>query len=216
MILAFVGVLLLLQPDFGTLGLIVIIAVSVYFFSGAPAKHLLILFVIFGIALGSLAFVSPYRFNRIKTFLDPTTDTLGSSYHINQALITIGSGGVWGVGYGNSQQKISHLPEPVGDSIFAVLVEEFGFVGGISLILMFLVLLGLLIHIARKSRDDFGRLFVLGMAVWVVGQAFINIGAISGLVPLTGLPLPFISFGSSSLVSILAGMGIATSVSRYS
>jgi cell division protein FtsW len=140
----------------------------------------------------------------------------GASYHIRQAMIGIGSGGIFGVGFGASQQKHAFLPEVVGDSIFAVLVEELGLLGGMFLIALFLALLLVLISIANRSRDDFGRFFVLGVGVWVVVQAFINIAAISGIVPLTGLPLPFLSFGSSSLVSVLAAMGIVLSVARYS
>ncbi len=215
-VLIFIALLLVLQPDFGTLGLLILIALALYFFSGAPLKHLVILLIIFGIALGSLSIVSPYRFNRLKTFLDPTQDTLGSAYHINQALIAIGSGGIFGVGFGQSQQKHNFLPEVVGDSIFAVVVEELGLVGGVFVITLFLVLFFTLIRIAHRSNDEFARLFVLGVVVWIVGQAFINICAISGVIPLTGLPLPFISFGSSSLVSVLMGLGIVVSVSKHS
>jgi len=216
LILGFVALLLVLQPDFGTLGLVMAIAMAIYFFSGAKTKHILILILIGGILVGSLAFLSPYRFDRIKTFLNPDQDVLGSSYHIRQALIGIGSGGIFGVGFGASQQKANFLPEPVGDSIFAVLVEELGLVGGLLLISLFIAILITLIYISRQSRDEFGHLFALGIGVWVAGQAFINIAAITGLIPLTGLPLPLVSFGSSSMVAILAGLGIATNISRQS
>jgi cell division protein FtsW len=213
-VLALVALLLLLQPDFGTLGLIVIIGVAMYFLSGAKLRHFLAILVIFGIVLGGLAFASPYRFNRIKTFLNPTQDALGTSYHINQALIGIGSGGIFGVGFGRGQQKTNFLPEPVGDSIFAVLVEELGFVGGAVLIALFLALFFSLLRVAKKCTNEFAKLFLLGLGVWIVVQAFINIGAITGIIPLTGLPLPFVSFGGSSMMSLMAAMGIAVNIAR--
>lgn len=214
LILVLIVGLLILQPDLGTLGLIIGIALAVYFFSGAPIKHLLILFLIGCIGLGVMAVASPYRFNRIKTFLDPTADTRGSSYHINQALIGIGSGGMFGVGFAQSQQKFKFLPEPVGDSIFAIVVEELGMVGGLVLVGLFIALTVTMIKIAHGVSDEFGRLLVIGIAVWIIAQAFINIAAITGLMPLTGLPLPFISYGSSSLVMILASLGIVLNVAR--
>lgn len=214
LILGLVGVLLILQPDFGTLGIVMIIAIAMYFFSGAKLWHFGILIAVIALLLVVLSIAAPYRFNRIKAFLNPQEDKQGTSYHINQALISIGSGGVFGLGYGQSQQKVAYLPEPVGDSIFAVIVEEMGFVGGVVLVALFLLLLMSLMQIAKTSPDLFGRLFVLGFAVWIGGQAFINIAAISGLMPLTGVPLPLISFGSSSLVSLMAGMGIVHNIAK--
>lgn len=214
-VMAFIGALLLLQPDMGTLVLVSIIALAMYFFAGVKLTHFLALILILGVLLGALAVVEPYRFNRFKAFLNPNDDIQGISYHINQSIIGIGSGGMFGLGFGQSRQKFNYLPEPVGDSIFAILVEELGFVGGAFLLLLFASLCLLLVNIA-KNASSFGRLLVLGIAVWISGQALINIAAISGLIPLTGLPLPFISYGSSSLVSILIGLGIAMNVSRYS
>ncbi|TSC91898.1 MAG: Uncharacterized protein CEN90_13 [Parcubacteria group bacterium Licking1014_17] len=215
LVAGFSGALLVMQPDFGTLGVVAVIVFSMYFFAGAKISHLV------GIVLCAVALVavlsvfSPYRFNRIKAFLNPSGDTQGISYHINQSLIGIGSGGLFGVGFGQSKQKISYLPEPVGDSIFAVYAEEMGLLGAAALISLFIFLALTLLAIAKKCGDGFGRLIALGMMTWVVGQAFVNIAAISGLVPLTGLPLPFVSFGSSSLVSILAGMGIVRNVAKH-
>lgn len=216
LVLGFIGLLLISQPDIGTLAVITLVAVLMYFFAGAKLSHFIVLLLIFAILLGALAVFEPYRFNRLKTFFNPTQDTQGTSYHINQALIGIGSGGLFGLGYGQSRQKFNYLPEPVGDSIFAVLVEELGFVGGVALLSLFVFLSLVMIGIAKSSSSQFGRLLVLGMTVWISSQVFINISAISGLIPLTGIPLPFVSFGSSSLLSVLAGLGIAVNVSRYS
>ncbi len=212
-VLSFIGALLLMQPDLGTLALVVLIAMSLYFFAGVKLTHFLILILILGILLGAMAIVSPYRLNRLKTFLNPEVDKQGISYHVNQAMIGIGSGGLFGLGFGQSRQKFNYLPEPVGDSIFAIVVEELGFVGGMFLVGLFVFLALTLASVARNA-SSFGRLFIMGIAVWISGQAFINIMAISGFIPLTGLPLPFISFGSSSLVSILAGLGIVLNVAR--
>ncbi len=214
-VLVFIGALLLLQPDMGTLVLVSIIALSMYFFAGVKLSHFLILILILGVLLGALAIVEPYRSDRLKAFFNPDIDKQGTSYHINQAILSIGSGGLFGLGFGQSRQKFNYLPEPVGDSIFAIVVEELGFVGAVFLLALFLILFLTLANIA-KNANQFGKLLVLGVAVWISGQVFINITAISGLIPLTGLPLPFISFGSSSLVSILASLGIAVNVAKHS
>ena len=214
LVLAGVALLLVLQPDFGTLGIIILIGLSMFFFSGAKFRHIALLVFVAFVMLGGIALAAPYRFERIKTFLDPQTDKQGSAYHVNQAKIAIGSGGIFGLGYGQSKQKLGFLPEPVGDSIFAVIVEELGLVGGMALLLLYLGFLFTMLKIAALAPDPFGRLLVLGVASWIGIQAFINIAAISGLIPLTGVPLPLISYGSSSLVSLMAAMGVVRSVAR--
>ena len=214
-VMTFVGALLVLQPDMGTLVLVTLIAIAMYFFAGVKLSHFLFLILILGVLLGALAVVEPYRFDRLKAFWDPNADKQGVSYHVNQAMIGIGSGGIFGLGFGQSRQKFNYLPEPVGDSIFAIVVEELGFVGGVFLLSLFVMLSLALINIARNATP-FGKLLVIGIAVWISGQAFINIAAISGLIPLTGLPLPFISFGSSSLVSVLIGLGIVSNIAHHS
>jgi cell division protein FtsW len=222
LVFGFASLLLLLQPDMGTLVLTALIAVSMYFFAGAKLSHFIALILILAVLVSVFSILEPYRFDRIKTFVvslvNPReADLQGSAYHINQALLGIGSGGIFGLGFGQSQQKLlNFLPEPVGDSIFAIIVEELGFVGAVVLLSLFLALALALIGIARGVRNQFGRLLALGVMVWITGQALINISAISGLIPLTGIPLPFVSFGSSSLVTVLAGLGIAASVSRHS
>ncbi len=216
LILFFVGLLLILQPDMGTLAIVTLIAVAMYFFAGAKLSHFISMILVFAILLGALSWIVPYRFDRIRSFLNPATDKQGTSYHINQALLGIGSGGIFGLGFGQSRQKLNYLPEPVADSIFAVVIEELGFVGGVALISLFSLLAFSMVSIAKATSSQFCRLLVLGIMIWISAQALINISAISGLIPLTGIPLPFISFGSSALVAIMAGLGIVVNIAKYS
>jgi cell division protein FtsW len=217
LVFGFAGLLLLLQPDMGTLVLITLIALSMYFFAGAKLSHFVALILVLAILLGAFSVLEPYRFDRLKAFFNPAADKQGTAYHINQALLGIGSGGIFGLGFGQSRQKeFNYLPEPVGDSIFAIIVEELGFVGAIILLALFLMLALVLISVARNVHNQFGKLLALGVMAWITGQAIVNISAISGLIPLTGIPLPFVSFGSSSLVTMLAGLGIAANISRHS
>jgi len=213
-VISFIGLLLALQPDVGTLAVVVLIALGIYFAAGSNPKHLFAIVAIFIIAVAGLIFIEPYRFNRIKTFLDPSLDPRGISYQLNQSLIAIGSGGLLGNGYNGSTQKWGFLPEVVNDSIFAVVVEELGFVGAMVMIGLFIYLSHILVSITKLTSDKFGRLFVIGMSAWIVGQAFINIAAISGLAPLTGIPLPFISHGGTAIIALLAGLGIVYNVAK--
>ena len=157
---------------------------------------------------------APYRAARIITFLDPSLDPQGIGYHINQALLAIGTGGFWGRGFGESIQKHNYLPEPIGDSIFAVMAEEFGFIRIIILLLMFLFLAVVSLKLASLAPDKFGALAVIGITSWITMQALINIGAITRMLPLTGITLPFISYGGSSLLSLCAAVGIMLNISR--
>ncbi|MBI2674117.1 MAG: putative lipid II flippase FtsW [Candidatus Yanofskybacteria bacterium] len=213
-VVSFIGLLLALQPDVGTLAVDVLIALGIYFAAGSSMKHLFVIIAIFVIAVAGLIFIEPYRFNRIKTFLDPSVDPRGISYQLNQSLIAIGSGGLFGNGYNESTQKWGFLPEVVNDSIFAVVVEELGFAGAIVLIGLFIYLCYTLISIAKLTSDKFGRLLVIGMSTWIVGQAFINMAAVSGLAPLTGIPLPFVSHGGTAIISLMAGLGIVSNIAR--
>jgi len=215
-ILGFISLLLFLQPDIGTLLVIVLIAFAIYYSAGAKMKYIFVVLGIFGVIFLGMIFSEPYRMDRIKAFWNPSADIQGKAYHIRQAVIGIGNGGVFGVGFGNSKQKINFLPEPVGDSIFVILTEELGLVGAGFLLLMFILLSVKLIRIAKSSPDMFSYLFIIGVLTWIVGQAFMNIGAISGLIPLTGIPLPFISHGGTALTAILASLGIVSNISKYS
>ncbi|MDP3696556.1 MAG: putative lipid II flippase FtsW [Candidatus Taylorbacteria bacterium] len=213
-VLSFVGVLLLLQPDIGTLVVVTVISASIYFLAGSPMKHFLIIGLLILGVLGLMIYIEPYRLDRIKTFIDPSIDPRGISYQLNQSLISIGSGGMFGVGFGKSTQKFGFLPEVVNDSIFSIVAEELGFIGAVFLLGLFALFTFLLVLTANNVSDKFGKLLVMGMATWVIGQAFINIAAISGLVPLTGIPLPFVSYGGTAMMALLAGMGIVLNVAR--
>src|SRR3989344_1950066 len=211
-VLGFAALLLVLQPDIGTLIIVSVIALGIYFIDG---RNLKILFSIVGLGMIILALLiafEPYRFDRIRSFVNPQADTRGISYQVNQAKIAIGSGGIFGVGFGHSTQKFGFLPEPVGDSIFAIIGEELGLVGALFTVAMFVFLCLTLTQISLATGDPFGRLLVAGINIWIMAQAFVNIAAISGLLPLTGIPLPFISYGGSAMISLLAGLGIVLNV----
>ncbi len=148
--------------------------------------------------------------------MNPEQNLQTTGYQANQAKIAIGSGGIWGVGYGQSTTKIHYLPEPLHDSIFAVIAEEFGFIGSITLISLLLMLVLRIFLVARKVRDKFGQLLLVGFGSLIAIQSFVNIGAISGLLPLTGTPLPFISYGGTALVVFMTIIGISNNIARYS
>jgi len=158
---------------------------------------------------------SSYRLPRLLSFLSPESDPLGSSYQLRQALIGIGAGGVFGQGYGQSIQKAGYLPEVIGDSIFVILVEELGIVGGVSLLIIFLAITFRGFRIAKMAPDQFSGLLAIGITLLFVCQALINIMAISGLLPLTGLTLPLVSHGSSSYIATLFGLGVLMNISTY-
>ncbi|MBN1263338.1 MAG: putative lipid II flippase FtsW [Candidatus Pacebacteria bacterium] len=206
--------LVMLQPDLGTTLIILAIGFVVYFVGGMPWWQMLVLGL--GASLGSFLLIvfSPYRRERWLTFLDPQRDPLGASYHIRQVLIALGSGGLFGVGLGQSRQKYEYLPAVSTDSIFAVVAEELGFAGAAALVLVFAFLIWRGIRVAQLAPDHFAQLLAVGVTAWVALQTFINLAAMVALAPLTGTPLPFISYGGSSLLLILLGMGILVNISR--
>ncbi len=208
------GIFIALQPDIGTLGVIFLIALSMYFVAGAPIKHIFLTFFLILIIFLVLINIAPYRMSRLLVYLEPDIDPQGQGYQINQALLAIGSGGIAGVGFGQSRQKYFYLPEPVGDSIFAIIAEELGFIGSLILVFCYLALGIQGFVLASRTSDIFGRLLIVGIISWIVGQAFVNIAAISGLIPLTGLPLPFVSYGGSSLFLLLIAVGILLNISK--
>lgn len=213
-ILSLVGFLIIKQPDTGTLGLIFCIALTIFFVSGANFSHIL-LTILGGIgALVVLIRLAPYRMERFLVFMNPDHDPLGSGYQLKQALLALGSGGWFGAGLGQSRQKFSYLPEPVTDSIFAVIGEEVGFIGAVVVICLFLFIAWRGLRIAKSSPDLFGRLVASGIVSWIFIQSMINIMAISGLIPLTGIPLPFISYGGTSLAVLMTGVGILLNISK--
>ncbi len=214
-LLGFVVGLVILQPDLGTAIIIITIAVLLYFLSGASITHFLLLFpVMMGLGL-VFAISAPYRMNRIITFFNSQHDPLGASYHVRQILLSLGSGGWFGVGLGKSRQKYGYLPEPQTDSIFAILSEEMGFLGSLVIIFGFVFIAVHAFRIAENAPDRFGQLLASGIACWFSVQTLINLSAMVGLVPLTGVPLPFVSYGGSNLVSMLLGFGILLNISRH-
>lgn len=213
-LLSIIGVLLLNQPDTDTFMLIVASGMAISIAGGGKWRH--IFFLIMGVLLAVvvLAMTRPYVMSRIETFFNPELNPQGSSYQVRQSLIAIGSGGVFGRGFGQSVQKFEFLPEPIGDSIFAVQAEEFGFVGATILIGAFALFAIRGLKIASGTSDAFGRLLVVGLVIIIVAQAFLNIGAMLGLVPLSGLTLPFVSHGGTSLFMTLLEAGVILSVSK--
>ncbi len=203
------SLLLLLQPDMGSLLILIAIDVALYFLAGGEIKHLLMIGG-GGLLLLALAVISSdYRMRRLQTFLDPQTDPLGASFHVRQITLALGSGGWLGQGLGNSQQKYAYIPEASSDSIFAIVAEEIGFIGSSVVIILFFLYFTNLYRLAKKQKPgSYKHLLVMGVMIWLASQVCLNLAAVVVLVPLTGLPLPFFSYGGSSLVAVLLGNGI--------
>lgn len=213
-VLGVIALLLILQPDIGTMSIIILTSLAIYYVGGASLIHLAGLAVAGFFLLFALIKMAPYRAARLMTFLHPELDPQGIGYHINQAFLAIGSGGWWGRGFGLSRQKFQYLPEVAGDSIFAVVAEELGFVIASLIILSFLYLMYRGFKIAQNAPDSFSKILVVGIIAWIMIQAFVNIGAMVGLLPLTGVPLPFISYGGTSLFVLLGACGIVINISK--
>lgn len=214
-ILGVVGSVILLQPDTDTFALMACSGVAMYLTAGGKWKHVGLLFLSAVIGLALIATARPYVKQRIMTFMNPSDNGLTSGYQIQQSLIAIGSGGITGRGFGQSIQKFNFLPEPIGDSIFAVASEEFGFIGASTLILLFVFLAFRGLRIAARVEETFGRLLVVGIVILITAQSFVNIGAMLSVLPLSGNPLPFVSHGGTALLITLAQIGIILNVSRY-
>jgi cell division protein FtsW len=208
--------LLVMQPDIGTLGIVVIGVGSVFFAAGASWKQIGAVLCVGIVALGMLTIIRPYMKDRVMTFLNPSQGQQAESYQIKQSLIAIGSGGIIGRGFGQGIQKFTYLPEPMGDSIFAVAGEELGFVGTVTIVLTFLAFALRGYSVASRAPDLFGSLLAVGLSTYLAAEAFINIAAMLGVAPLTGIPLTFISQGGSAMLASLAAAGILLSISRKS
>lgn len=208
--------LIILQPDIGTALVLSIIGGGVYVLAGAKAKHVATLGALFVAATLILVLIKPHAAERITTFLHPDTDPLGAGYQISQAYLAIGSGGWVGQGFGHSRAKFKYLPEAYGDSIFAIIGEELGFILSSIFIGLYALFFGRGMVVARHVPDRFGQLLAGGIALWLTGQALLNISAMVGLVPLTGIPLPFVSYGGSALAVALGGVGILANISTRS
>lgn len=215
LITAIPALILLAQPDTGTILLISFSGLIMYFVSGGSFKHIFLILILGAIMGLGLIATRPYLMERIKTFINPTSDSLGSGYQIQQSLIAIGSGGITGKGFGQSVQKFNYLPEPIGDSIFAVTAEEFGFLGATLLVILFSIFAIRGIQLSYMVKDTFGGLLMLGLAIMIAAQSFFNMGAMLGIFPLSGLPLIFISHGGTALFFSLFAIGIMLNISRH-
>lgn len=216
--LVFMGlsfILIFFQPDLGTALALAAVTGVVIFTAGIPFKQLFSLIAAALPVVAYLAISAPYRMQRIFSFLDPWADPLGSGYHIIQSLYALGPGGFFGVGLGRSRQKLYYLPEPQNDFIFAIIGEELGFLGALTIMLLFFILIWRGFKTAIAATDTFGSLLAAGLTAIVAVQVVINIGVVTGSIPITGINLPFISAGGSSLFFIMFAMGILMNISRY-
>ncbi len=213
-LLTLITVILFFQPHISVLIIIGTTLVVIYFFAGTPLWHILSVILVGIGGLFLLIKFAPYRLDRWLIFLNPESDPLGKGLQIRQSLIAIGSGGFFGKGWGMSVQKFGFLPQAMGDSIFAILGEETGIVGCLFLVFLFLCFLWLGIKIAKSSNDQFAKLTAMGITFWITIQAFLNIAANLGIAPMTGIPLPFFSYGGSHLVIELVGVGILLNISK--
>ncbi len=206
------SLILLLQPNTSTVLVIGVASVALYMLAGAPWRDFLIIIGGAALLLGLLVMVRPYLLERVMTYVDPSRDPMASGYQIQQSLIAIGSGELAGRGFGQSVQKFNYLPEAHGDSVFAVFGEEFGFLGATLLVLLFAAFAARGFSIAAEASNMFGSLAVAGLTLVITASAFLNIGAMLGVLPLTGLPLPFVSHGGTALFSALASVGVILNV----
>lgn len=216
--LLFVGAafgIIMLQPDLGTGVVLVGTCAVMIYTAGARITHFIGLGLVGLVGLAGLIMSAPYRMERITSFLDPWSDTLGSGFQIIQSLYAIGPGGLLGFGLGHSRQKFQYLPEPQTDFIFAILSEELGFIGASLVILLFCLLLWRGIRIALSAPDLYGSLLAVGVIGMVAIQVIINIAVVTGMMPVTGITLPFLSYGGSSLTLTLVSIGVLLNISRH-
>lgn len=207
-------IMAVLQKDLGSTFVFVTATSLLYFAAGGPIRHFLVAIPAGILGLVILILSSSYRSKRILAFLDPFSDPQGFTYHIFQVLIALGSGGLFGLGFGQSRQKFEYIPEVSTDSIFGIIGEELGFVGGMIVIALFAILIFRGLKIAQNCPDNFGRMLAYGLTFWLGIQVIINISSMIALLPLTGVPLPFISYGGSALVANLTAVGILLNISK--
>ena len=211
---ALVAFLIILEPDLGTAVIVAAIGFVLCFLAGVPSWKLFI-FLTAALALAmALIFSSTYRQERLLTFMQPNRDPQGASYHIHQILLALGSGGLWGQGIGQGKQKYAYLPEVTTDSIFAVIAEELGFIGATAFIIIVSLLVFRCLHLSTQAPDQFGKLLVAGVGFWIGFQTLVNLGSMVTILPLTGIPLPLVSYGGSSFLVTMIGLGMVLSVSR--
>jgi cell division protein FtsW len=206
--------LTLLEPDTGTAAILVLTTVTLFFVAGASLTHVAALIGIGGVAATLLIASGGYRADRLFAFMNPDSDPAGVGFHTLQLLIAMGSGGIEGLGIGASRQKFFYIPNAHTDGIFAIVGEELGFIGAMAVIILFAVLVYRGFRIVLGARDDFGSLLATGIVVWIAYQALINVGGVIRAIPMTGIPMPFLSAGGSALAALLAAVGVLLSISR--
>lgn len=204
-----------IESDLGSLGVMIAVMGVLSFAAGLPLKKVLIALTIISLLTTALIVSTPYRRARVNTFLNPTSDCQASGYQSCQALIAIGSGGVFGLGLGNGVQAYGYLPEAANDSIFAIVAEKFGFLGVSTVLGLYILLFSRFKRIIERTKDPFWRLFVIGVLAWFSTQTIINVGAMIGLLPLKGITLPFVSYGGTSILFVMAALGVVFHISRY-
>jgi cell division protein FtsW len=213
--LGVIAVLMLKQPDIGTLVIIGVTALITYFVGGGSKKHIVFIILFSLVSLSIMVQLQPYQMDRFKCMLNSEYSLNDKCYQSHQSLIAVGSGGFFGRGLGESRQKFMYLPEVFGDFIFAVVAEEAGWIVSTFFVLCFLFLFYKGYSIARNTADDFGRNLAIGIVSWIVIQALINIGGIINIIPMTGVPLPMVSYGGSAILATLAALGILVNISKY-
>ena len=214
-IIGAVSVLIMLQPNLGTTVIILAITVTMFWVAGASFLQMLALGVTGLGSLAVLATMAGYRADRLSAFFSAETDPLGNGFQTLQSLIAIGNGGLHGLGLGASRAKFFYIPESHTDGVFAIIGEEMGLLATIPILLLYMILMFRGFQVARRARDDFGQLIATGITTWITVQALLNIGGITRVIPLTGVPLPFLSYGSNALAAVLLAMGVLISISRY-
>ncbi|MEI8361050.1 MAG: putative lipid II flippase FtsW [bacterium] len=209
-----IAILMMLQPDFGTLSIITVSSLIAYFVGGGNIKHIAWIVTAGVLALVLMTTLMPYQARRFKCYWNPAWSADQHCYQLNQSMIAVGSGGLWGRGFGASRQKLMYLPEVSGDSIFPIIGEELGFIFSAALIALFLNIFYRSYLIAIRSQDHFGKVLAIGIGSWLVVQAFINIGGMIDFMPMTGVPLPFISSGGSAIMAAMSAIGVIINISR--
>lgn len=214
LIILLVSFLFKFQPDMSTLGVIIASSLVIYFSSNISFSQFILVFTMISILFFGFVLLSEYRLDRIFLYLGITNDPMDVGFQTRQSIITIGSGGIFGLGLGSFNERFVFLPQTIGDSIFSVIASESGFIGSLFLIILFFIFFYRGIRIAQKSREDFNFLIAVGISTWICIQAFVNIGAMIGIIPITGIPLPFISYGGSHIISEIIAVGILLNISK--
>lgn len=214
LLLAVISAMLYLQRDIGTLGVIGVSLIILYFTANTPLWQAVLSFIAGLVGVSLFIAIEPYRVERLKTLLNPEADPLGAGLQLKQSLIAFGSGGIFGKGLGMSTQKFGFLPQAMTDSVFAILGEEAGIIGTGALVILFLLFLYFGFKISKSATDKFSKLTAVGISTWIVFQTFINMASSIGIFPLTGVPLPFFSYGGSHLIAELIGLGLLLNISK--